>query len=729
MTFRADDFDFASAAREAPTHAARLPRRQEAERLDLRGLLRVLRRRALEIVLTVAICVGLIILFLALTTPLYTATTQVLIDPRDRRVLQTEVTPTAFGNDAALVESQVRIITSDAVLRRVVISERLADDPEFGRPDPNTPGARIRGAIGIRDEADDPQLRALKTLERRISVRRAERTYIMEVRATSRDAAKAARLADAVAQAYLVDQAEANQVTTRRTTGALTSRLDELRENLRQAENRAQEFRTRNAIVGAQGQTVTEQQLVELNQRLVLARARVAEIQARVDQVNRFVAQNGGADSGALSDALNSNVILALRTQFSEISRREAELLNQLGPRHPAVVDIRAQLANVRRLINEELRRIADSSRNELAVARANEQSLARDLDRLQQRTLDTNQAQIRLRELEREVEAARQVFEAFLNRSIQTSEQERIETTSARIIAPAVIPSEAGFPPRNLMLVLGLLGGLGLGVTMALLREHLDDTFRSAAQLRRIAGLDLLAAVPLVGRGARGLFRSSAAGLPFDVIDRPSGPFGSAIRTLRNELRDGPGRAAERSALIVSAVEGEGRTSVALNLALAAAASGERVLIVDTDLAQRGLSRRVAPNARLGFLEVMDGEARLLDAVVRDPRSGLCALPLVVPRGGLAERPSRAQFALLLDAARPHFDYVIFDGGPLTVDFGARVIGEVADQIVMVVRAGVTRRGEVVEALQLLRAPEQKLRGAVLNMADAKASTRYELG
>jgi polysaccharide biosynthesis transport protein len=130
-----------------------------------------------------------------------------------------------------------------------------------------------------------------------------------------------------------------------------------------------------------------------------------------------------------------------------------------------------------------------------------------------------------------------------------------------------------------------------------------------------------------------------------------------------------------------------------------------------------------------MGLLEVLDGEVRLQDALVRDPRSGLAALPLVVPRGGIAERPSRAQYALLVDAAKPHFDYVVFDGGALLEDFGARTVGEVVDQVVMVVRSGKTRRAAVVEALELLRAPKSKLAGAVLNMADRKASTQYDLG
>lgn len=727
MTMRSEGIE-GLAGRPADALPLARPRRSEDDRVDLRGLVRVLRRRATSILVVTAVALALAVAFLALATPLYTATVQILIDPRDRHVLQTEVTPTGVGGDASLVESQVRLITSDAVLRRVVASEHLASDIEFGAAPAASLSSRLRALIGLSHSQDatavDPELRALLALQRRVTVRRAERTYIMEVRVNSADARKAARLADAIAAAYFVDQAEADQSTTRRATDALTSRLDQLRDNLRAAENRAQDFRNANNIVGSQGTLVGEQQLSELNQRLVLARARASEVQARYDQVQRVL--RSGGDPGSIPDALTSNVIQSLRTQSAEISRRESELENQLGPRHPSVLDQRAQAQNVRRLISEELKRIADASRNELDAANANERTLAKELDRLSQSNMATNQAMIRLRELEREVDASRQLYEAFLTRAKQTSEQERIETPSARIIAPAIVPIEPSFPPRLLVIALALGGGLAVGVSLALIREHFDDSFHSAAQLRRIAGLDLLAAVPMVGPARRFLPSLAKEGLDFDVIDRPGSPLGSATRLLRNELRDAPGRAGERLALIVSAEQGEGKTTIALNLALAAAASGERVLLVDADMARRALSRRIAPDAKAGLFEVLNGELPLADALVRDPRSGLEALPLA-PKSVAGERPSRAQLAMLKDAVARNFDYVIFDGGPLLDDFASRSIGEIVDQIVMVVRAGGTRREAVTEAIEILRMPRTKLVGAVLNMADPKALTRYE--
>lgn len=691
MTFQADHID------------GLVPRRfgegSEAVRTDLRGLLGVLVQRWRTIALTTLLVCGALLAFALLTTPLYTASTQILIDPRDRRVLQTEVTSTGLGGDTALVESQVRLITSDAILRRVVVELQLAADAEFNRDAASDP---------------DPMARVVERLGRRVSVRRADRTYIIDVRATSRDAYKAARIANAVAAAYLADQAEAAQTTTRRATSALTSRLDELRENLRRAEQAAQDFRRSNNIVGTQGATVTEQQLSEINQRLVLARARAAEAQARVDAVTRVMGRNGAVDPGSISDALASNVVTALRAQFAEISRRESELANQLGPRHPTVLDVRSQLTNIRRLIGEEIGRIAESARTDLSVARAAEQSLQRDLDRLQQRTLETNQSQIRLRELEREVDAARQLYEAFLTRSLQTSEQERMDLVNARIIAPAAVPDRPSFPPRLILLAAGLVGGLGLGVAGAFLREHLDDRLRTPGDVRRRFGLPTLAVLPRLAR--RGLFGARRGGLDHDVADRPRGPLATAIEALRHDLRDRTGAAPQRSVVVTSATSGDGRTTVATNLALAVAMAGERVLLVDADPATAAISRRIAPDARVGLFEVMAGDIRLADALVRDPRTGLMALPVVSGPTGASDRLSRATVAMLLDAAKPAFDYVVFDTGPLTVDPGARTVADAVDQIVVVVDAEATSEARAAEAFETLRPRDTQRVGVVLN-------------
>lgn len=701
---------------------------RHADGLDLRGLANVLKQRRMTVLVTLVVVFLAALAFLLLTPPLFTASTQLLIDPRDQKVLQTEVRTGGIGIDTALIESQLRLLTSETVLRRVVEAQNLAKDPEFGAV--STSGglsSTIRRMFGAPPKIDDtdPAMRALDILQRRVSVRRAEKTYVIETRVTSREPVKAARLADSIAEAYIADQNEAARAVTRQATTELTSRLDELRDNVRNAENKVQAFRSANGIVAAKGTLVGEQQLSELNQRLVLARARVSESDARYEQLQRVI--RAGGDTGALSDALASNVVQALRAQLAEISRREVDLSNTLGPRHPSVAAVRAQLQNIRVLIGEELKRIADSARSDRDAARASEQTLSRELDRLQVQSTTTDGAKIQLRELDREVEASRALYEAFLIRAKQTSEQERLSYNTARIIAPAVVPDGASFPPRLLILGVALFFGAGLGVALALLREHFDDTFRSGKDIRRHIGLDLLAAVPLVARDDHGTVL--AANLPFLRRSKKTTladgrAFTAALYRLRDCLREERQNAKARTFLMVSAEAGEGKTTLSHNFALTLAGHGERVLLIDGDLTRSALSRRIAPEAKIGLLGVLNERVALQKAVM-GAGDNLSILPVCTDE--TAPRPTRIQWERLFEAAAEQYDVVLVDGAPAIAEASMRTLGDLIDRTILVVRANATRREAVEEALDALRLPQQKLAGVILNMASPDIVKRYE--
>lgn len=646
--------------------------------IDIRGLVDILRRRWKTVVLPALLLVTAALVYVFLTPALYSASSLLLLDPRDQRILQAEVLPTGAGSDAGLVESQVRIVTATTVLSRVVENLKLSERPEFG---------------GTAPTADERTAAALAKLERRIAAQRADRTYLLELRATAQDPLLAQAIANGVAEAYLAEQTDAARSATRRTNEALTARLNELRESVRVADEKVQAFRAEHGLAGRDGSVVTEQQLLELNQRLIQARAALATAQARYDQIQR-------SDVAGSSEALASQVITGLRTQEAEISRREADLSATLGDRHPSVIKVRAELSSIRAQIAAEISRISQSAANTLAVARGDVAALQAELDRLTGRDLKDGAALITLRELQREADAVRELYQSVLARAKQTGEQQLLETTSARIVAPAGVPSAATFPPKPLIVGVALAFGLGLGAALALLRERFDDRIRDAAQLRR-AGLNVFAVVPP--------FKNKGAGI---------GGFDYAIRLLRTELRDSVERSQEQSLLIVSSRHGDGAPTIALNLALAAVAAGENVLIIDADITHRTLSSMVAPNARLGLAEVMSGACELPAALVGDAGKGFQVLPYV--QGSFAgRRPARAAYEQLVADAREHFDYVIVVAAPLMDEPDARAIAEAVDQVALVVRSDDTTRGDVAMALRALRVRGEKTCGVVLATTD----------
>jgi uncharacterized protein involved in exopolysaccharide biosynthesis len=416
-------------------------------------------------------------------TPRYRATIQIFLAPADLRLIEKSVLPAAQASDANVmqVESETRVLTSDRVLRRVVRSEHLTDDSEFQLRSAWGLDALIdslRSTAAARPEQTktvDRELDALRLLQRKINAKRAERTYVVDVMVESSDPGKSARIANAIGAAYVDEQADARAEAARRATESLSARLNEQRERVRQAEEQVELYKAQHNIVGPVARPVDEQQLTELNNQLIVAQGRTAETKARYEQVLQL--RRAGLDQGSIPEAVQSSTLGLLRDQYGTIARQEANLAAELGPRHPSVIEARAQLSKAQQQIGDETARIAEASRIGYERALANENALASSLAILKQRAIDTGLASVKLRELEREAEASRVVYQSFLVRTREISEQERLDTANVRILADAEPPQGRSWPPRRMLmlpalLMLGLLGGIGLAYLLELIRH-----------------------------------------------------------------------------------------------------------------------------------------------------------------------------------------------------------------------------------------------------------------
>lgn len=407
-------------------------------------------------------------------TPRYSAEAQLYIDPRDLHLFDKELTP---GNqDSAglltIVESQAQVIISNSVLKRVVERMDLDRDPEFtGRG----PSLLERLGLAFASEADPARDSAvvLEALKKRVSVGRAGRTFIVDVGVWSVDADKAARLANTIVAAYLAeDRARRAEVASTASAG-LTAQLAELRRAVVAAEDRVQAHKIAHDLIGTRDTLVTDQQLTQLNAQLSAARVRVSDAQARFEQFQRL--QAAGLDQGATVDALASPTIGTLRSQYAELSRRQTELLHDLGPRHPQVTAIAPQVQQVRRLIDQEVARYGQSARNDVNRAQANVAALERSFEQAQRKTTRIGEASIELRQLEGDVEASRNIYQAFLVRARETGQQASLNIGNARVITTAMKPLTRSFPPSaRVLALLGFGAGLLLATAIVIAQEFL---------------------------------------------------------------------------------------------------------------------------------------------------------------------------------------------------------------------------------------------------------------
>jgi uncharacterized protein involved in exopolysaccharide biosynthesis/Mrp family chromosome partitioning ATPase len=576
---------------------------------DLAGLL--YRQKTLIIAAALACACASVIIGKSLS-PRYSATAELYVDPRELQLVERDLTPQTqdLTGLSMIVESEARLMASNQVLLKVIENLKLDQDLEFG----GASGYSIGSLFGVAGKSTDDNAIALDALSRHVSVKRTDRTFIIDVDAWSYDSAKAALLANAVAAAYLQESTQSQAAAARRATAELSGRLNDLKERLRTAENNLATYKANNNFVGTQDTQISDQQLALATQRLANAQAAALEAQTKFDQI-----EAGRQAAGAIPEALQSPTIANLRAQYAEARRRQADAVSELGPLHPAVRTVEKQVDDLRRSINEEVERFADSAKAELVRAQGYEASLAKALGAQKQRSVQLGQASVQLRELEHEVEASRSVYQAFLKRSMETQEQERLNTSSARIIGDATPPRRRIFPPP-----ISLLAALGfaLGAIAASAWAVLDGRTSRAPQgksepipaRRPIAQeakpqLDgpVFSAKPLIVRlqeddvfrtsntdfPRHGAIELASLGLPVLRPDPSVGPFVDSVRRLAAAAIERSTNGRTPTICVTDLGRNNGRPAVSLNVALALAREGAKVLLIDADRAGHQLSDR----------------------------------------------------------------------------------------------------------------------------------------
>ena len=409
----------------------------------------------------------------ALVPATYVATAQILVDPTDLNLLENDLArrPEAADSGATISETQVKILSSDSVLSRVVDELQLGQNPIFNR----RPFWRDDGllehcfvALGAATSNGDskPEQVALDRLRTALTIRRTERTFVIDIVAKSVIPDLSANVANAVASAYLAEKSDVRADAARRASADFSANLDPLRSAVRQADDAVVAFRTEHRLVGGTGGLVTDQQINEAT--AALSRAREAATQART----RFNQMQGAAKLDSednLPDVVQSTELRYLRQSLDELQRQQAELGGHLGPRFPEMIDLTAKIVQAKRAISAQIKRLISSAKNDLDRATAVETGLEMELDRLRNEANSNAAANVTLRQLQDDLDAKRSIYDSYLRRAKETSEQGRIDATNARIITVAQAPRQRNFPPPpGVLLPLGTLAGLALGVALS---------------------------------------------------------------------------------------------------------------------------------------------------------------------------------------------------------------------------------------------------------------------
>jgi polysaccharide biosynthesis transport protein len=762
----------------------------------LSSALALISRQYPVMIFTLLLCICLAGVYVFTATKRYTGTAVLVIDSRKMQGLQTQA-PTSGGDnpiDSAMVDSQVEILKSEAIAAAVIKDLKLVDSPEFMGGDGGLLSSISDLFSGMFSDSKPPTqeqlLRAaLARFASNLSIKRVGVSYVIEIAFQALSQEQAARIANAVAEGYIVDSLESKYQASRRAAVWLQDRLKELRSQASSAERAVADFKAKNNIVDAGGRLLTEQQLAEINSSLTVAHNQRAEAQAKLERITSILNADSEDskvilnDLATVSETMANPVITKLRQTYLENAAKQADWSNRYGATHLAVVNLRNQMREIRRSITDELRRTAEVYKSDLEIAKAREESGQKRLNDTIAVSNDTSQAQIVLKDLESNAQSARALSENFLQLYMVSVQQQSFPITESRVITQAATtPPNKTSPRTTLILLAAMVGGSILAGLVAILLDMMDRVFRTVSQVEQLVQTSCLASIPAIEQGVVNASpaRLGKAAWPFGkraklkplqapprsggpgmalplqsaepssshpqphrdrllsaedsvgryVINAPFSRFAEAFRSIKlaSDLAN-YGSASNKVLGITSALPNEGKSTISEALAQSLAQSSCRTLLIDGDIRNPSLTAKLTPAAQVGLIHVIVGKADWRDVVWIDPHTNLHFLPCAVTSrfSNSSDLLASQQMENLFQQLRQHYDRIVLDLSPLAPVVDVRATGGLADSYILVIEWAKSKVDIVERVLSETPIVRKRMLGAVLNKVNMSVMSRYD--
>lgn len=720
-----------------------------SEELNLREVWRALTRRKLVLIASIAVITGAVFAYVKQQPPMFTAEALMHIQNREAQVIQIDGVVEELIADPATIESEVELMTSPAFIRRTVEKLDLVNDPEFNprllvedddqgesffqliNPLRYLPEAWISALEGGGDRARtpfesqiDPAAVELKKVTDRVAgrltVNQVGRSYVISLTFLSEDAVKAAHIANAMTEEYLVSQVEAKYEASKRATEWLSKRIEDLRGEVLEAEAKIVEYRAERHLMDTETGNPLTLQFFQLNTQLALAQAQRAEAEARLSQA-RGLLSSRGIQTAAL--VLGSPLMDNLRNQETELMRTLADNAEIYGENHPAQVSTKAEIASVRSKMQDEVQRIIQDLENEVAVAVAREKEINNSMTQLQGDATRVDLAGVELNDLNRDAQTNRELYETFLVRFREIVEQQGLQEADARVLSPAEAPSLPSHPKVAMLTLIAFAASTVLGVLLVFVIERWDSDygFRSADEIQSALGVRALALVP-------DLSRRETQGIAAEdyILQKPNSAYAEALQRIRTSLFLTDGEHPPKTVLITSSVPLEGKSTIAASLARQSARSGLKVILIDADLRRPRLHEVIGLANQNGLSEVLTGRANPEAAIKRDEKSGLDFLPAGV---GVVSPPDlfrSSTMKILLEEMAAYYDLVIIDTPPVAAVSDSFTLSGIVDKSIYVIRWEQTPRNVALAGIRQMVDAGADIAGVVLSRVDVKKHARY---
>ncbi len=678
---------------------------------------------------------GFILVMAALTifqlTPRYEAQTTVMVSPRTQQVVDIEAVVSGLSGDSQAVESEIQVLRSRGLMKRVLEEAGLERYPELNPAHPDNQGGLLNSVLNApllaaargemtREDMDTELQQQLvegeivEGLLDRLTVSAVGRSRVINVRFTSEDPRLAARVANAIVDLYVGQQIELKVDLTRQATQWLSDRLEVLRGEVEQAERSAETFRAEIATIDGRDHALITQQISQTSSQIIRARAEFEIARVRLAHAEGLLDQFGYE---VVLEIIDPNLSVRYNENIVRLRQTEATLMAQYGPEHPVVRDLQARIDA---LSLQTAQNLITSLHSGVAIEEARLASLEASLALLLADAGQVNRALIELRSLEGEATASRSLYETFLNRFKET-EQPGLEQADSWIVSRAELPVEPSYPKKSLLMSIALIGACCAGAMLVFVAEQLEGGFRSVEEVEQVLGVAGLGMIPAVvpAKGRIG---------PQDVAaDDPLSVYAESHRSLHTALLlSGLKLDSGSVVLVASALPGDGKSSLAMSLARVVAKTGKKVVVVDADLRHPRIHTGFDLPNEHGLTSYLDGDETLESVLQIDKASGAVVITAGPHVDDPPDRLRQPRFAELVSRLRADLDLVLIDSPPVIPVSDALILAGLVDRTLLAAKWRATPQKAVRRAIDQLREAEASIAGVVLTQADPARQGGY---
>ena len=639
----------------------------------------------------------------------FDASARLFLDFDDADAFGLEQLPLTGLDPTTRLQTQMRILQSDTLAWTVIKQERLYSNRSFA-------GRRLFHRSLVEDAPQDidqasPELRSklLDRFQKNLDVSLMPKTEIVEIRFRSGDPQLAARVVNALANAYIERRFKTKYEATIQASDWLTQQLDDLKRRAEESQSKLADYQRQTGLLGTdEVNNVVMSKLGQLNLQLSAAQGDRILREAKY----RFSLSN---DPQLVASIDPESVLSSLRKQQAELRAQLAQLNAKFGPAYPRVIQTQAQLAAVDAAIEHEVKLVGQQLKSEYIAALKGEELLAAAVDRQMQEAYRMNGDAMKFAMLKRDVDSSRDLYEDLLKRLKEAGIIAGLKSSNVNIVDPASVPAEPAEPRIALYLALGAAGGLISGVFASIVREHLDGSIRTPEDVEFYCEMPSLGMIPRITDEDAVSEESRHAGPA--ILERPSSQFAEAFRALRTSLLLSSPGGPPKVIVVTSSLPQEGKSVTSTNCATVLAQAGRKVLLIDADMRRPTLQGYLGLKSGVGLSACLSGSRSDVPAAV--PLPSMPTLE-VITAGDRPPNPAELlaseTMQILLTQWREKYDHIVIDTPPVLAVTDAVVLAALADCVVLVARSGQTGSQSLKRTVELLRRVNAKIAGVVVN-------------